>query len=72
MLLSHCCLCFTVTRNSNLEVSQSTTGFSLNILDMGGGGGGVVPPYEKTSSGDKVLMGGLMRGDLTLIDYIIN
>ena len=51
------------------------TEFSLDPLDMGG----IVPPYGEQVQGDKVLMGGLMRGDkdimgghLILIDYIIN
>ena len=44
--------------------------FSLGRLHMGVG---FVPPiWGEQVQGDKVLMGGLMRGDLTLIDYIVN
>ena len=57
-----------------------SSGFSLDLLDLGGGGGGrFVLPYGGTSAGRQSVNGrGLMRGnidlmgDLTLIDYIIN
>ena len=53
-----------------METVWRVQGFPYDVYTCGGGD--LSPPYGgEQMQGDKALMGGLMRGDLTLIDYII-